>query len=59
MKLVVVVALAAVALGCAWGLVATFEPMDSGEQLTWRIVYGTGALLGLAGAAWVLRTPEE
>ena len=54
MRLVLTLLLVVVAGLCGFGLLATLEPMDSDQQLFWRVCYGAGALLCLvgAGALW-------
>ena len=55
MRAVVVLAFLAIAAFCALGFVATFEPMEEGRQLGWRIGYGVVGLLCLARAFYWLR----
>jgi hypothetical protein len=52
-RVVVVIALVAVAGFCLFGFMATFEPNDASTQLTWRAVYSVVGLASLAGAIWV------
>lgn len=59
MKIVLVLLCFGLVVGCGYGLIATFEPMDSGEQLMWRVIYGIGTVLGLGGAVWALRQQED
>ena len=44
-----------VALFCAYGILATFEPMEVGRQWTWRVIYSLGLLAASAGAICLLR----
>lgn len=39
---------------CLYGFTTTFEPMEPGRQLTWRIVYASGSLLSLLLLALLL-----
>lgn len=49
-RIVVVIVLLAVAAFCVFGFAATFEPMDSGRPLAWRIGYGVVGVACLMGA---------
>ncbi len=53
-KSCLVLSLMTVAAFCAFGFVATFEPIERGLQIMWRALYTTGALASLAGVGWVL-----
>ncbi len=39
---------------CLYGFTTTFEPMEPGRQLTWRIVYASGSLSSLLLLALLL-----
>ncbi|MBS33559.1 MAG: hypothetical protein CMO68_04040 [Verrucomicrobiales bacterium] len=47
--------LAAAALFCVYGLVATLEPMPAGIQWTWRGIYGLILVGNLAGLTHLIR----
>ena len=53
-RIVLIPVFLAVAACCAFGFAATFEPLERGQQIAWRIVHGAGVLLSLIGAAWTL-----
>ena len=38
---------------CAFGLLATQEPMDEGNQKPWQLIYGGLAALSLSILAWI------
>ena len=40
---------------CAFGFLATFEPLDRATQLQWRMIYGVlggGSLVGMMRMVW-------
>ena len=39
---------------CAFGFAASFEPIEQGQQLLWRVTYGIGGLGSMAWGAWAL-----
>ena len=53
-RLFVALLLLAVLGFCILGFMATFEPLEPGTQLTWRIIYGTLGGLCAAAIAWLL-----
>jgi len=52
-RIIAVIALVAVAGFCAFGFMATFEPLAASTQLTWRVIYGLVGLASLAGGLCV------
>ena len=54
MKCIVILAALVVAAFCIFGFAATFEPLDRGQQLTGRAVYGAGFLASIVVVAWTL-----
>ena len=54
MKCIVILAALVVAAFCTFGFAATFEPLDRGQQLTGRAVYGAGFLASIVVVAWTL-----
>ena len=36
---------------CLYGILATFEPLEEGRALTWRLVYGGVGALSVLGIA--------
>jgi len=55
MRIGTAIALLFVLAFCAFGIVATFEPMDATTQWTWRMVYGVICAACLVAFAWVAR----
>ena len=47
--------LAAAALFCVFGFVATFEPMPAQAQWIWRVIYGLIFVGNIAGLAHLIR----
>ena len=45
MRVLLPLPLLGVLVFCLYGFTTTFEPMDSGTQLTWRLIYGGVGLL--------------
>jgi hypothetical protein len=58
-RVVVVVALLAIAGFGVFGFLATFEPMESQTQITWRAVYAVGTLASLAAAICIALTRKK
>jgi len=49
-----------VAAFCTFGFLASFEPIDAGEAIKWRIGYALGFLASVTGAIRLLRrTPPQ
>jgi hypothetical protein len=55
MRIGAMVILLAVLAFCAFGFSATFEPMDTTKQWTWRAVYGLVGLACLGAFVWAVR----
>lgn len=53
-RVVTAALLAAVALFCVFGFLATFEPLSRSVQITWRIVYSLTGLSCLVIAVWLV-----
>ena len=53
-RILLVLVFLAVAAFCAFGFAASFEPLERGRQLVWRIVYGAGVFASLTSAGWTL-----
>ena len=43
-----------VAASSTFGFLATYEPMDDGSHLTWRIGYGIAIAASILTAVWIL-----
>ena len=54
MKPILILVLLGLAAFCAFGFVATFEPIERDVQLAWRTAYGVVGLAALAGMALLL-----
>lgn len=57
-RIVLLLPLLAVLAFCGFGFLATFEPLDEGTQLTWRLIYGGVALGVLLAMVRVIRGPR-
>jgi hypothetical protein len=57
-RIAVAIFLLAIAAFCGFGFLATFEPLDRGTQLFWRIVYGLVGLACLAQILWLARAKK-
>lgn len=57
-RIVLLLPLIAVLAFCGLGFLATFEPLDEGTQLTWRLIYGGVALGVLLAMVRVIRGPR-
>jgi hypothetical protein len=55
MRVAMMVILLALIAYCIFGFVATFEPMDPAKAMTWRIIYGLGAMASVTAVAWNIR----
>lgn len=53
-RIILALVLIAVLLFCAYGFLATFEPLERSVQITWRIVYGGVGSACIGGAAWLV-----
>ncbi len=52
-RLLLALVLLALVAFCAFGFLATFEPLDRSTQVTWRLIHGFGGGLCLLGAGWL------
>lgn len=55
MKAAAVVLLFVVLAFCAFGFLATLEPMEGGSPLNWRIAYGGAGAASIVLLVWLLR----
>jgi hypothetical protein len=53
---IIVVAIAAF---CVFGFMATYEPLDPGAQITWRIIYGAIGGICAVAAVWSCYRAEK
>ncbi len=58
-RIAIVLFLLAVAGFCGFGVLTTFEPLDRGTQILWRIVYGVLGLACLAQVVWLARSKKH
>ena len=55
MRILLTLILLCVVAFSAFGFMATYEPMDDGSHLTWRIGYGIAIVASLFGVVRALR----
>jgi hypothetical protein len=58
-RIVTVVFLLVVAGFCAFGFLATFEPLEGAAPIVLRIVYGVAVVACLAQIAWFARLEKK
>ena len=58
LRIVLYLLLAGALLFCVSGFMATFEPIEPGTRIAFRLIYGLGAGLAAAGLA-VLKQPRR
>jgi len=49
------ICLLTILLFCVFGFLATFEPLEGGKHLLWRIGYGLGGVACIVAIAFVFR----
>ncbi|MFT7487152.1 MAG: hypothetical protein ACI9F9_003011 [Candidatus Paceibacteria bacterium] len=54
MKFFALIALLGIALFCVFGFLATFEPIERGQQLGFRTAYGVAGLASMGRIVWIL-----
>lgn len=59
MKPILILVLLGVVAFCAFGFLATFEPIEQGQQLMWRAAYGVVGVASIACMAWALAKGEQ
>lgn len=55
MRVIIVLLLLCVVAFSAFGFMASYEPIDDGSHLTWRIGYGIAIVASLFGVVRTLR----
>ena len=55
LQLFATLVLCAVAAFCVSGFLATFEPLEEGHAMTWRVVYATLGALSVLGVLLLAR----